>query len=145
MLGERIRKLRKERGYSQQQLAIKLNLSQGAVSQWENGQTTPQSEQLSALADIFGITTDELLGRPTVIGTTLFIPDSNTDKERYAEIGKRVLDLAKSQQAGVPKTYEARIVSGGMDKLPQEQREQILAVVRAMFAKHPEIFEEEDE
>jgi len=41
----------------------------------------------------------------------------------------------------VPKTIEARIVSGGMDKLPKEQREQILNVVRAMFTQHPELFE----
>ena len=44
----------------------------------------------------------------------------------------------------VPKTIEARIVSGGMDKLPQEQREQILNVVRAMFTQHPELFNDEE-
>ena len=44
----------------------------------------------------------------------------------------------------VPKTIEARIVSGGMDKLPKEQREQILNVVRAMFTQHPELFNDEE-
>lgn len=43
-----------------------------------------------------------------------------------------------------PQTLEARIVSGGMDKLPQEQREQILNVVRAMFTQHPELFNDEE-
>ena len=63
MLGERIRDLRKEKGYSQQQMARKLHITQGAISQWENGTTTPAADQLSALADVFEITVDELLGR----------------------------------------------------------------------------------
>lgn len=48
-------------------------------------------------------------------------------------------------ESSAPKTLEARIVSGGMDKLPQEQREQILNVVRAMFTQHPELFDNEDD
>ena len=62
-LNERIRELRKKAGYSQQQIARKLHLTQGAISQWENGITVPAADQLSALADVFEITVDELLGR----------------------------------------------------------------------------------
>jgi transcriptional regulator with XRE-family HTH domain len=63
MLSDRIRALRKEHGYSQEQMARKLHLTQGAISQWENGLTVPAADQLMALADVFGITVDELLGR----------------------------------------------------------------------------------
>jgi transcriptional regulator with XRE-family HTH domain len=63
MLSERIRALRKEHGYSQEQMARKLHLTQGAISQWENGLTVPAADQLMTLADVFGITVDELLGR----------------------------------------------------------------------------------
>lgn len=62
-LNERIRELRKKAGYSQQQIARKLHLTQGAISQWENGITVPAADQLSALANVFEITVDELLGR----------------------------------------------------------------------------------
>ena len=55
-LNERIRELRKKAGYSQQQMARKLHLTQGAISQWENGITVPAADQLSALADVFEIT-----------------------------------------------------------------------------------------
>ena len=41
-----------------------------------------------------------------------------------------------------PKTKEARIISGGIDRLPKEQREQALNVMRVMFAKYAEYFEE---
>ena len=40
-----------------------------------------------------------------------------------------------------PVTHEARILAKGIDKLPKEQREQALAVVRAMFAMHADYFE----
>lgn len=66
MLGERIRALRKARNYSQAQMARKLHITQGAISQWENGVTVPAADQLSALADVFEISVDELLGRDAV-------------------------------------------------------------------------------
>ena len=62
-INERIRWYRKELGLSQQYIAKKLHLSQGAISQWESGITKPPAEQLPALADLFGISVDELLGR----------------------------------------------------------------------------------
>lgn len=66
MLSERIRDLRKNAGYSQQQIAQKMHLSQGAISQWETGQTVPAADQLVGLSQIFGISVDELLGvKPT--------------------------------------------------------------------------------
>ena len=42
-----------------------------------------------------------------------------------------------------PLTPEARILAKGIDKLPQEQREQALAVIRAMFNKYADYFEKE--
>lgn len=42
---------------------------------------------------------------------------------------------------GEPATEEARILAKGIDQLPPAQREQALAVVRAMFAQHPELFD----
>ena len=61
MLQDRIRLLRKLKGYSQQQMASIINLTQGAISQWENGLTTPSADQLISLADVFGISVDDLL------------------------------------------------------------------------------------
>ena len=61
MLNEKIRALRKKAGYSQEQMARKLHLTQGAISQWENGLTVPAADQLASLASIFGISVDALL------------------------------------------------------------------------------------
>ena len=62
-INERIKWYRKDLGLSQQYIAKKLHISQGAVSQWEKGITKPPAEHLPILADIFGISVDELLGR----------------------------------------------------------------------------------
>lgn len=44
----------------------------------------------------------------------------------------------------LPHTEEARILAKGIDKLPKEQREQALSVIRAMFVKYADYFEKEN-
>lgn len=56
-----IEKVRKQAGMSQGELARKLNVTQGAVSQWEKGLTNPRLPLLMEIANIFGVSVDELL------------------------------------------------------------------------------------
>lgn len=49
---------------TQKDLAAKLFVSAQAVGKWERDEATPNPETLSKIADIFGVTADELLGRP---------------------------------------------------------------------------------
>lgn len=56
-----LRKLRKEKGLSQQNLAELLVVNQTAVSQWERGITTPSSRMLLKLSQIFNVNPCELL------------------------------------------------------------------------------------
>ena len=64
-LGKRISAYRKKLGLTQDQLADKLGLTAQAVSKWENDLSCPDITILPKLADIFSVTTDELLGRET--------------------------------------------------------------------------------
>ena len=61
MIGDNIRRLRLERRYSQEQLARKLNVTQGSVSQWEKGRTTPDTPILFQLAKLFDVSLDALM------------------------------------------------------------------------------------
>ena len=61
-LGKRIAALRKEKGLTQEQLAEKVGVSAQAVSKWENDVSCPDITLLPLLADILGVTVDELLG-----------------------------------------------------------------------------------
>lgn len=60
-LGQRIQDLRKERGFSQEALAEKLDVSRQAVSKWETGLSNPDSQNLILLARLFDVSVDELI------------------------------------------------------------------------------------
>ncbi len=64
-IGKRISENRKRLGLTQDALAEKLGVTAQAVSKWENDQSCPDITMLPRLAEIFGITTDELLGLQT--------------------------------------------------------------------------------
>ena len=70
MLNENIKKIRKSKGLSQEELAIKLNIVRQTVSKWENGLSVPDSSMLIMLADELDVTVNELLGEPVVETTT---------------------------------------------------------------------------
>ncbi|WP_303803715.1 helix-turn-helix domain-containing protein [Ruminococcus flavefaciens] len=53
--------LRKQKGFSQEELANRLNVSRQTVSKWEVGDSAPDMEKLVAISDLFGISLDELV------------------------------------------------------------------------------------
>ena len=62
MLSENLRLLRKKRGLSQEDLAVRLNVVRQTVSKWEKGTSVPDAEMLTKIADILEATVSELLG-----------------------------------------------------------------------------------
>ena len=70
MLNENIKRIRKSKGLSQEELAIKLNVVRQTVSKWENGLSVPDSSMLIMLADELDTTVSELLGEPIAEPTT---------------------------------------------------------------------------
>lgn len=60
-LANRLIELRKEKGLSQEELANKLNISRQAISKWERGESSPDTDNLIELAKIYNISLDELL------------------------------------------------------------------------------------
>lgn len=61
-LAENLQRLRKEQGLSQEEVAQRLYLSRQSVSKWENGGAEPGVDNLIALARLYGVTVDELVG-----------------------------------------------------------------------------------
>ena len=70
MLNENIKRIRKSKGLSQEELAIKLNVVRQTVSKWENGLSVPDSSMLIMLAVELDTTVSELLGEPIAEPTT---------------------------------------------------------------------------
>lgn len=61
ILADKIIRLREKNGWSQENLADKMNVSRQAVSKWEGAQTIPDLEKILQLSILFGVTTDYLL------------------------------------------------------------------------------------
>ena len=61
ILADKIIRLRKKNGWSQEELAEKMNVSRQAVSKWEGAQTVPDLGKFLQLSQLFGVTTDYLL------------------------------------------------------------------------------------
>lgn len=66
MLGKRILEQRQMRGWSQVELARRLHLAKQTISNWENGNIQPSIEMLLHLSDLFGVSTDYLLGKENI-------------------------------------------------------------------------------
>lgn len=108
----KLKELRKLRGMTQEQLGTLVGASKASISFYETGRQEPSIDMLKRLADALEVTTDTVLGYETI------------------------------SQKNVPHTNEASILATGIDKLPREQREQALNVVKAMFSQYADYFEE---
>lgn len=69
--GQRFQRLRKAKGFTQEQIAERVNISYQAVSKWENDISSPDISILGELANILEVTVDELLGRVDTNKVTL--------------------------------------------------------------------------
>lgn len=77
-IGRYISSLRKEKGFTQQQLADKLGITNKAISKWETGEGLPDISILPALSEVLGVKIDDILnGAPT------FIDDSNPTMNKF--------------------------------------------------------------
>ena len=57
-----LKNIREKKGISQVQLAVMLGVTQGSISAWETGRWEPSLDMIRRIAQIFGVTVDELIG-----------------------------------------------------------------------------------
>ena len=81
-IADRLIKLRKKYGYSQEELADKLGLSRQAVSKWERAEASPDTDNLICLAKLYGVSLDELLNTDDDLET---IVEEQVKKEESKE------------------------------------------------------------
>lgn len=62
MINDNIKRYRKEKGYSQEEMAVKLHVVRQTVSKWENGRSVPDAEVLIRIAEILDVSVHDLLG-----------------------------------------------------------------------------------
>ena len=66
MLNENIKAIRKSKGLSQQELAVKLNVVRQTISKWEQGLSVPDSDMLISLSEVLETPVSTLLGETVI-------------------------------------------------------------------------------
>ena len=99
-IADRLVKLRKKYGYSQEELADKLGLSRQAVSKWERAEASPDTDNLICLAKLYGVSLDELLATDEDIDTIV--------KEQVKEEEK--VEESKQESASSEKKHDRVII-----------------------------------
>ena len=99
-LAEKIILQRKKQGWSQEELADRMDVSRQAVSKWESSQSVPDMEKVVMLSNIFGVTTDYLLKDEE---GEAFHSEKISDSKRYvsAEEACRYLDTCRKTSVRV--------------------------------------------
>ncbi|MDD6063400.1 MAG: helix-turn-helix transcriptional regulator [Clostridiales bacterium] len=100
---EKISALRKQKGWSQEELAEKLMVTRQAVSKWESAQSMPDLDKLVQLSEALGVSTDYLLKDEQAQSAPVPATAEQTAKPRHVtqEEARRYLQL---QTAAIPKT-----------------------------------------
>lgn len=93
MLNENIKTIRKAKGLSQEELAIKLNVVRQTVSKWEHGLSVPDSEMLVSLSEVLETPVSILLGE------TVIEPQADDLKAISEKLEIINLQLARSKAA----------------------------------------------
>ena len=88
--GQRLSRIRKEKGMTQEDIAKRITISPQAVSKWENDISSPDILILSNLADILGVSVDELLGREE--GSSKVHEEPKNEEEEKPEASEVVDD-----------------------------------------------------
>lgn len=90
MLSENIKSMRKSKGLSQEELAVKLHVVRQTISKWEQGLSVPDSEMLISIAEVFETSVSTLLGES--------IEESKTDDLKVISEKLEVINLQLSQR-----------------------------------------------
>ena len=85
MFGENLKAMRKAKGYTQEELAIKINVVRQTVSKWEKGLSVPDADVLSQIAEVLDTKVSVLLGGTITEGT-----DKDAVAEQLAKISEQL-------------------------------------------------------
>lgn len=77
MFNDKLKAIRKEKGYTQESLAIELNVVRQTVSKWEKGLSVPDAEMLQRISEVLDVSVNRLLGAE--------VPKEEADRNELAE------------------------------------------------------------
>ena len=89
---KKLQELRKQKGFTQEELAAALYVSRTAISKWESGRGYPNIDSLKAISKFFGVTVDELLSGEELL--VVAETDSKEKQKRFRDLAFSLLDCS---------------------------------------------------
>lgn len=126
MIGDNIKRLMKENGYTQKQLAIRSGCTESAISKYANNEREPSIKALKNLAIALGVTVDELLGNATLD----VVPREEVDRLRH------ILNSYAIQYGSVKDQQEV------IDRIKAETAMDIFAEIDILGTYNPTLYAE---
>ncbi|MCM3341597.1 helix-turn-helix domain-containing protein [Paenibacillus sp. MER TA 81-3] len=131
ILGERIKASRISRGWTQEELAGKIDTTKHVISNWERNKGNPDPEQITALANTFEVSADYLLGLSNFpephfrdpFGQITLIPTID-----YSFVKGSTWDLLKLLRSGISLTVDVNEISS-------KDKELIATVIEAILTR----------
>lgn len=120
-IGKTIATLRKEKGWTQVELAEKLQVSDKAVSKWERDDACPSIEFFSALAELFGVSIDYIIrGNEVPAAPEIDLLDNNYDVQVFEEIINGVMSdvVGVLNVSEILKTDNLDLIKYALEKYP---------------------------
>ena len=114
--GEKIRYRRLELKMTMEDLGRAVGVQRSAINKYEKGLVDITSSKLKAIANALNVSPVSLMA----------------DEPLLDDFDKRLVSSIES----IPRSQEARIISGGIDRMPPEKREQAIKVLQAIFADY---------
>lgn len=143
LLPERLSEERKKHGLSQETLAEKMQLSRQAISKWERGESSPDTENLITLSKIYGVSIDELLGHDlykssTALSTEEDVLNAENDIEKPV-ISDEVKSAEQDEKSNDEKTQKQKkkILSPKKEKTKKEKEPILYPRVHSVLLKIP--------
>ena len=133
-LSENLQRLRKEKGLSQEDVAQKLFVSRQSVSKWENGNAEPGVENLKTLANLYGVTLDQLVGNDPAEGFQ-FIGEKSGAKITL-KFNRQYYGLVAFRAVWVLLVGIISLISTGVFSLPLD----LPAMVVGIWVTHPAVW-----
>lgn len=127
MLKENLVILRKLNGYSQEQIAEKIDISRQACAKWESSTTVPDIDKAARLAQVYGVTLDGLLKTETADGVGM-IPPAPRGKNIWGSV-----TLGERGQIVIPKAARDKFELKGGDRLIIASDEHGIALIPAEY------------
>lgn len=145
MLKENLIRLRNINGFSQEEIAEKIDISRQAYAKWESGATVPDIEKCMRLADVYGVTIDSLIKTTTMDGERI-IPPPPKGKNIWGSViinerGQLVIPKAVRERFGLTGGQRLIVLSDdqeGIALVPAERFEAGMKKVMEFASAKPE-------